>query len=323
VNRGGFTLIEVKNLTKRYGDHLALDNISFTVDAGTIVGFLGPNGAGKSTTMNIITGYISATEGEVFIDGVDVLEDPIEAKKKIGYLPEIPPLYMDMTVNEYLKFSCELKNVPAKDQEAMLEDICKQVKLQEVRRRLIRNLSKGYKQRVGIAQALVGYPEVLILDEPTVGLDPKQIIEIRDLIRRLSKNHTIFLSSHIMQEIEAVCDKLIIINHGRIVAEDTSENLSRNVLQINRIEMRIKGQKNLILSLIQRIPGVKSAELLRVREEGTVDVAVEVEKDQDVREAIFQTCSENKMPILMMRTDELNLEDIFLQMTGEREGIKK
>jgi ABC-2 type transport system ATP-binding protein len=205
----------------------------------------------------------------------------------------------------------------------MLEDICKQVKLQEVRRRLIRNLSKGYKQRVGIAQALVGYPEVLILDEPTVGLDPKQIIEIRDLIRRLSKNHTIFLSSHIMQEIEAVCDKLIIINHGRIVAEDTSENLSRNVLQINRIEMRIKGQKNLILSLIQRIPGVKSAELLRVREEGTVDVAVEVEKDQDVREAIFQTCSENKMPILMMRTDELNLEDIFLQMTGEREGIKK
>lgn len=315
-------MIEVKNLTKRYGDHLALDNISFTVDAGTIVGFLGPNGAGKSTTMNIITGYISATEGEVFIDGVDVLEDPLEAKKKIGYLPEIPPLYMDMTVNEYLQFSCELKHVPAKDREEMLENICKQVKLQEVRRRLIRNLSKGYKQRVGIAQALIGDPKVLILDEPTVGLDPKQIIEIRDLIRRLSKNHTIFLSSHILQEIEAVCDKLIIINHGRIVAVDTSENLSRNALQINRIELRVKGQKNQILASIQNIPGVKSAELLRVREEGTVDVAVEVEKDKDVREAIFQVCSQNEQPILMMRTDELNLEDIFLQMTGEREVMK-
>ena len=315
-------MIEVKNLTKRYGDHLALDNISFTVDDGTIVGFLGPNGAGKSTTMNIITGYISATEGQVLIDGIDVLEDPIEAKKLIGYLPEIPPLYMDMTVNEYLAFSCELKRVPAKEQEQVLDNICKQVKLQEVRRRLIRNLSKGYKQRVGIAQALIGDPKVLILDEPTVGLDPKQIIEIRDLIRRLSKTHTIFLSSHILQEIEAVCDKLIIINHGRIVAVDTSENLSRNALQINRIELRIKGNKNQILAMIQAIPGVKSAELLRVREEGTVDVAVEVHKDQDVREAIFRACSESNQPILMMRSDELNLEDIFLQMTGEREVMR-
>ncbi len=315
-------MIEVKNLTKRYGDHLALDNISFTVEDGTIVGFLGPNGAGKSTTMNIITGYISATEGQVLIDGIDVLESPLEAKKKIGYLPEIPPLYADMTVNEYLTFVCELKNVPAKDRDKMLEDICKQVKLQEVRRRLIRNLSKGYKQRVGIAQALIGDPDVLILDEPTVGLDPKQILEVRDLIRRLSKNHTIFLSSHILQEIEAVCDKLIIINHGRIVAMDTSENLSRSALQINRIELRIKGQKNQILTAIQAIPGVKSAELLRVREEGTVDVAVEVEKEKDVREAIFRVCSQNNQPILMMRTDELNLEDIFLQMTGEREVMK-
>ena len=204
----------------------------------------------------------------------------------------------------------------------MLEDICKQVKLQEVRRRLIRHLSKGYKQRVGIAQALIGDPDVLILDEPTVGLDPKQILEVRDLIRRLSKNHTIFLSSHILQEIEAVCDKLIIINHGRIVAMDTSENLSRSALQINRIELRIKGQKNQILTAIQAIPGVKSAELLRVREEGTVDVAVEVEKEKDVREAIFRVCSQNNQPILMMRTDELNLEDIFLQMTGEREVMK-
>jgi len=315
-------LIQVKNLTKRYGDHLALDNISFTVEPGTIVGFLGPNGAGKSTTMNIITGYISATEGQVLIDGCDVLEDPLEAKTKVGYLPEIPPLYVDMTVNEYLQFSCELKKVPAKEQAAMLDDICRKTKLQDVRGRLIRNLSKGYKQRVGLAQALVGYPEVLILDEPTVGLDPKQIIEIRDLIRKLSKNHTIFLSSHILQEIEAVCDKLIIINHGRIVAVDSADALVRNAVKVNKIELRIKGQKNQILTGMQSVAGVKNAELLRVREEGTVDVAVEVEKDEDVREAIFTYCSQNNMPILMMKTDEMNLEDIFLQMTGEREVMR-
>lgn len=312
-------MIEVKNLTKRYGDHLALDDISFTVGDGEIVGFLGPNGAGKSTTMNIITGYLSSTEGTVLVDGVDVLEDPIAAKKKIGYLPEIPPLYVDMTVGEYLAFVCDLKHIPAAKKGETVDQVCKLTRLQDVKGRLIRNLSKGYKQRVGLAQALVGNPEVLILDEPTVGLDPKQIIEVRDLIKNLSKKHTIMLSSHILQEVQAVCDKLVIINHGRIVAIDTPEALSHNLVQVSKLEMRIKGQKNDIIKGIKAIEGVKLAEILRIREEGTVDISVETEEDTDVREALFRFCSENGYPILMMKSEEVNLEDIFLQVTGERE----
>ena len=312
-------MIEVKNLTKRYGDHLALDDISFTVGDGEIVGFLGPNGAGKSTTMNIITGYLSSTEGTVLVDGVDVLEDPIAAKKKIGYLPEIPPLYIDMTVGEYLAFVCDLKHIPAAKKGETVDQVCKLTRLQDVKGRLIRNLSKGYKQRVGLAQALVGNPEVLILDEPTVGLDPKQIIEVRDLIKNLSKKHTIMLSSHILQEVQAVCDKLVIINHGRIVAIDTPEALSHNLVQVSKLEMRIKGQKNDIIKGIKAIEGVKFAEILRIREEGTVDISVETEEDTDIREALFQFCSENGYPILMMKSEEVNLEDIFLQVTGERE----
>lgn len=313
-------MIEVKHLTKRYGDHLALDDISFTVEDGEIVGFLGPNGAGKSTTMNIITGYLSSTDGEVLVDGIDVLEDPLEAKKKIGYLPEIPPLYGDMTVAEYLDFACDLNHVPAASKEATIDQVCKLARVSDVKGRLIRNLSKGFRQRVGLAQALVGDPEVLILDEPTVGLDPKQIIEVRDLIKSLSKKHTILLSSHILQEVQAVCDKLVIINHGRIVAIDTPEELSRNILQINKLELRIKGPKNEILRGISDLVGVASAELLRVREEGTVDVKVETDDTTDVREEIFEFCRENDFPILTMKTDEINLEDIFLQVTGEREG---
>ena len=313
-------MIEVKHLTKRYGDHLALDDISFTVERGEIVGFLGPNGAGKSTTMNIITGYLSSTEGQVLVDGIDVLENPIEAKKKIGYLPEIPPLYIDMTVEEYLEFACDLKHVPATSRAETIEKVCKLARVADVRQRLIRNLSKGYRQRVGLAQAMVGNPEILILDEPTVGLDPKQIIEVRDLIKNLSKKHTILLSSHILQEVQAVCDKLVIINHGRIVAIDSPENLSRNVLQINKLELRVKGPKNDILRGIKEIEGVEHAELLRVREEGTVDLKVETDETTDVREAIFDFCSEMGYPILMMKTDEINLEDIFLQVTGEREA---
>lgn len=312
-------MIEVKHLTKRYGDHLALDDISFTVEDGEIVGFLGPNGAGKSTTMNIITGYLSSTEGEVKVGDIDVLEDPKEAKKKIGYLPEIPPLYVDMTVGEYLSFACDLKHVPAAQKEATIEQVSKLARVNDVKNRLIRNLSKGYKQRVGLAQAMVGDPEVLILDEPTVGLDPKQIIEVRDLIKNLSKKHTILLSSHILQEVQAVCDKLVIINHGRIVAIDTPENLSRNILQVNKLEMRIKGPKNDILRGISELDGVESAELLRVREEGTVDIKVETGETTDAREEIFAFCCDNNYPILMMKTEELNLEDIFLQVTGERE----
>jgi len=313
-------LIEVNHLTKRYGDHLALDDISFTVGDGEIVGFLGPNGAGKSTTMNIITGYLSSTEGQVLIDGIDVLEQPLEAKKRIGYLPEIPPLYTDMTVEEYIDFACDLKHVPAASKKDTIEQVCKLARVADVRKRLIRNLSKGYRQRVGLAQAMVGDPDTLILDEPTVGLDPKQIIEVRDLIKNLSKNHTILLSSHILQEVQAVCDRLIIINHGRIVAVDTPENLSKNVLQINKLEMRIRGPKNEILTGLEAIDGVESAELIRVREEGSVDVRLEAGENVDVREAVFDFCSTNNYPILMMKTNEINLEDIFLQVTGEREA---
>lgn len=313
-------MIEVKHLTKRYGDHLALDDISFTVEDGEIVGFLGPNGAGKSTTMNIITGYISSTEGEVLVDGIDVLDNPLEAKKKIGYLPEIPPLYVEMTVKEYLDFACDLKKVPAANKEETIDQVCKLARVSDVKGRLIRNLSKGYRQRVGLAMTLIGNPEVLILDEPTVGLDPKQIIEVRDLVKNLSKTHTILLSSHILQEVQAVCDKLVIINHGRIVAIDTPEELSRNALAINKLELRIKGPKNEILQGISDLIGVESAELLRVREEGTVDVRVETDDTIDVREEIFEFCRENDFPILSMKTDEVNLEDIFLQVTGEREA---
>ena len=219
-------MIEVKNLTKRYGQHVALDNVSFAVQKGEIVGFLGPNGAGKSTTMNIITGYLSATDGEAYIDGVNVLENPMAAKQKVGYLPEMPPLYSDMTVDEYLGFVCDIKKIPAAKHNETIAQVAKLARIADVQKRLIKNLSKGYKQRVGLAQALIGNPPVLILDEPTVGLDPKQIIEVRDLVKNLGKNHTVILSSHILQEVQAVCDRLIIISHGHIVATDTPEALS-------------------------------------------------------------------------------------------------
>lgn len=316
-------MIEVKNLTKRYGDHLALDNVSFTVETGRIIGFLGPNGAGKSTTMNIITGYLSATEGQVLIDGIDVLEKPLEAKAKIGYLPEIPPLYNDMTVNEYLEFACDLRGVTGKEKDSGLDQICRQTRIQDVRGRLIKNLSKGYKQRVGLAQALIGNPEVLILDEPTVGLDPKQIIEMRDLIKKLGQNHTILLSSHILSEVDRICDKMVIINRGRIVATGSPENMARKAMGSGKLELRIKGQKNRILADISAIPGVKKAELTRVREEETVDVSVEPEEGADVREAIFGYCASTNQPILMMKTDEVSLENIFLQMTEGREAVKR
>ena len=313
-------MIEVKNLTKRYGQHVALDNVSFAVQKGEIVGFLGPNGAGKSTTMNIITGYLSATEGEAYIDGVNVLENPMAAKQKVGYLPEMPPLYSDMTVDEYLRFVCDIKKIPAAKQKETIAQVAKLARIADVQKRLIKNLSKGYKQRVGLAQALIGNPPVLILDEPTVGLDPKQIIEVRDLVKNLGKNHTVILSSHILQEVHAVCDRVIIISHGHIVATDTPEALSQHILQVNKLDLRIKGPKNDILSGIKAIPGVETAEILRIREEDSIDLNVESEENVDVREAIFEFCREHDYPILMMKTMEMNLEDVFLQITGEKGG---
>lgn len=317
---GGRPLIQVENLTKRYGQHLALDNVSFTVNKGEILGFLGPNGAGKSTTMNIITGYISATEGTVKVDGLDILEQPQEAKKKIGYLPELPPLYMDMTVEEYLRFVCRIKKVEKNKEKETLYKVMELVKINDMRKRLIKNLSKGYKQRVGLAQAMIGSPEVLILDEPTVGLDPKQIIEIRNLIKGLGKQHTIILSSHILSEVSAVCDRVMIIDKGKIVASDSPDNLSRRMSQSNRLILRIQGPKQDILDTIKEIEGVKFVEVQRVREQGTFDILVEAHDEVDVREALFYAMSEKRYPILMMKSMDLTLEDIFLQVTSQQKG---
>lgn len=313
-------MIEVQNLTKRYGNHVALNNLSFKVEKGEILGFLGPNGAGKSTTMNIITGYLSATEGEATIDGIDILKNPIEAKKKIGYLPEFPPLYTDMTVKEYLLFVCKLKKVAKGEVADTISRVTNLVKINDVEGRLIKNLSKGYKQRVGLAQALVGNPDVLILDEPTVGLDPKQIIEIRNLVKDLSKQHTVILSSHILSEVSAVCDRVMIINKGNLVASDTPENLSKRINQTNKLNMRIKGPKNDVLNAIKSIEGIKFAEIERIREQGTVDLVIEAEEGIDIRESIFNVCRDNNYAILLMKSVDMTLEDIFLQVTGQKKA---
>ncbi|WP_058484877.1 ABC transporter ATP-binding protein [Defluviitalea phaphyphila] len=315
-------MIQVINLSKKYGNFNAVNNINFTVEKGEILGFLGPNGAGKSTTMNIITGYISATEGTVKVDGFDILEQPQEVKKRIGYLPEIPPLYVDMTVEEYLQFVCKIKKVKASDRKEMLNNIMNAVKINDVKSRLIKNLSKGYKQRVGLAQAMIGDPEVLILDEPTVGLDPKQIIEIRNVIKGLGKKHTIILSSHILSEVSAVCDKVLIINKGEVVAIDTPENLSKKLSQSNRILLRVKGPKKEVLNIIKNIEDISKAQFQGIKEEGTVDILAEGKEEKDIRENIFYALSKKNYPILMMKSIDLTLEEIFLQVTnGQKEDI--
>ncbi|MDO4295939.1 MAG: ABC transporter ATP-binding protein, partial [bacterium] len=243
-------MIEVKNLVKKYGEHLAVDHLSFTVEDGYIYGFLGPNGAGKSTTMNMMTGYLGATSGDVLINGHNILEEPEEAKKNIGYLPELPPLYTDMTVMEYLEFAAELKKIPQKGRKDEILRAVQVTKLEGMERRLIRNLSKGYKQRVGLAQAILGMPPVIILDEPTVGLDPKQIIEIRDLIKELGRQHTVILSSHILSEVRAVCDRVMIIAHGKLVASDTPENLESQFVKGHGMELTVKGNREQVLHIL-------------------------------------------------------------------------
>lgn len=313
-------MIEVMNVTKRYGQHVALNNISFTVNEGEVLGFLGPNGAGKSTTMNIITGYISATDGTVKVDGIDILEHPEDAKKKIGYLPEIPPLYPEMTVEEYLKFVCDIKKVPAAEKEKSLENIMKTVKIWDVKGRLIKNLSKGYRQRVGLAQAIIGNPEVLILDEPTVGLDPNQIIEIRNLIKDLGKKHTIILSSHILPEVSAVCDRVLIINKGQIVASGTPDELSQKFNYSSRILLRVKDDGQAAVKAIQGIQDVVSITNQGAKEENTVDILVEAEKGIDIREKLFNAMSSAGIPILIMKPMDLTLEEVFMQVTTQEEG---
>ncbi len=314
-------MIEVRNLTKHYGDKKAVNGISFTVEDGEILGFLGPNGAGKSTTMNMLTGYISSTSGQALINGVDILEDPIKAKSYIGYLPEIPPLYLDMTVKAYLNFVFDLKKCKL-PRRSHLKDVCTLCKIKDVENRIIKNLSKGYKQRVGLAQALIGNPPVLILDEPTVGLDPKQIIDIRNLIKRLGKNHTVILSSHILSEIQAVCDRVIIINKGVVAADDTAANLSNKVSTDHRIVFRTDGPKAEVLQAVRALKGLKYVRADMEREPGVFEYELEAEPGLDIRPEINRIMRENSWNILNLRTMEMTLEDIFLKITmGENVSL--
>ena len=311
-------MIEINHLVKKYGSHVAVDDLSLTVEPGKIYGFLGPNGAGKSTTMNIITGYLAATSGEVKINGFDVLKQPEEAKKCVGYLPELPPLYMDMTVKEYLDFVAELKKIEKSLRAGYVKEVMKITKTEEVSGRLIRNLSKGYRQRVGFAQAVLGYPEILILDEPTVGLDPKQIIEIRDLIKELGKKHTIILSSHILSEISAVCDHVFIISHGKLVASDSTENLLERMTGAQEIELLVKAEEDTAETAIREVAQVERCEKTESKEDGAVQLLVTAKKDADVREAIYHTCVEHHMPILEMKAASKSLEDVTSQEGGTK-----
>ena len=314
-------MIEVQHLTKRYGDNLAVNDLSFTVEKGKIYGFLGPNGAGKSTTMNIITGCLAATSGTVLINGHDIFEEPVEAKKCIGYLPELPPLYMDMTPAEYLRFVAQAKGIAREDMEYQLNYAMEKTQITAVQDRLIKNLSKGYRQRVGIAQAMLGSPEVIILDEPTVGLDPLQIIEIRELIRSLADEHTVILSSHILSEISAVCNYVMIIAHGRMIASDTIENLSTYLVGSNILHLTVKGDLNRIRMIINQLAdGAKTIKYEENAEENTkdcYDIDIETDRDVDLRERAFRLFVDEKCVILKMVVEAIGLEDVFLKLTTE------
>ena len=312
-------MIKIEHLTKNYGSNCAVDDISFEVEKGETVGFLGPNGAGKSTTMNILTGYLSSTVGSVSIAGVDILANPIAAKKMIGYLPEQPPVYLDMTVNEYLNFNYDLKGCTL-DREAHLAEICDVVKISDVRKRVIRNLSKGYRQRVGVAQALIGNPPVIIFDEPTVGLDPKQIIEIRSLIRSLGKDHTVMLSTHVLQEVQAVCDRIIIINKGKIVADEKTENITRVVENNRRFNVKICGPQSQVLDTLRNIPGVVYAEQLAQKDGDAYTYMVESELGVDVRKKLFYALSERGWAMVGLEALGMSLEDIFITVVDKTQN---
>lgn len=307
-------MIEVKDLSKSYGSKLAVDKISFTANDGEILGFLGPNGAGKSTTMNMLTGYLSCSGGSAKINGIDVLEDPVGAKKGIGYLPEQPPLYLDMTVNEYLSFVYGLKRCKM-PKRSHLGEIKELSKIEDVQNRVIRNLSKGYKQRVGLAQALIGNPNTLILDEPTVGLDPKQIIEIRSLIKKLGKNHTVILSSHILPEVQAVCDRIVVIDKGKLVANDTAVNLSKNLSADHKLTVQIEGSDKDVKPLLEAIPNMVEVHVNREVEKRVFEYELNAKEGADIRREVFKRMAARNMPILLMRNSELTLEEIFLKLT--------
>ena len=307
-------MVEVKNLTKCYGDIKAVDDINFTVDTGEVLGFLGPNGAGKSTTMNIITGYISSTSGTVTVDGSEILENPKETKKKIGYLPEIPPLYPDMTVRKYLEFMFDLKKVKLPKKEH-IDEVMRLVQISDKESRIIKNLSKGYRQRVGFAQALLGNPPVLILDEPTVGLDPKQIIEIRKLIRGLGKKHTVIFSSHVLSEVSATCDRVIVISEGRIVADAKTEELSKSFADVQKLSLTVEGGSSDVLNEIKKIPGVKKYVKLRDVSDKIAEYSIEYSNDADIRRDVFSAMVRIGCPILEMKSGNESLEDMFLKLT--------
>lgn len=316
-------MVEVKHLTKCYGDIKAVDDISFTVETGEVLGFLGPNGAGKSTTMNMITGYISSTSGTVTIDGSEILDNPKETKKKIGYLPEIPPLYVDMTVRKYLEFMFDLKKVKLPKKEH-IDEVMRLVRISEQSERIIKNLSKGYRQRVGFAQALLGNPPVLILDEPTVGLDPKQIIEIRKLIKSLGKKHTVIFSSHVLSEISATCDRIIVISNGKIVADAKTEELSTAVSGEEKLSLEIEGASADIISAIKKIPAVIRANKVKTLRDNTAKYMVEYEKGVDVRRDVFSAMARIGCPILDMQSGNETLEDMFLKLTtGDRNNYRE
>ena len=314
-------MIKIEHLVKTYGNFTAVDDISFEVGAGEIVGFLGPNGAGKSTTMNMLTGYLSSTAGSIEIDGIDILAKPLEAKKRIGYLPEQPPLYFDMTVKEYLDFAYDLKGCRL-DRKKHIDEICEVVKIKDVYHKLIGHLSKGYKQRVGIAQVLIGNPKVIIFDEPTIGLDPKQIIEIRNLIRNLGRDHTVILSTHILQEVQAVCDRIIIINKGQIVADEKTENITRAVETSRRFSAKICGPQREVLAMLREKPGIVYAEPLVERDGDAFTYMIESDVGIDIRKTLFYTLAERGWPLIGLESLGMSLEDIFITIV-DAQGQKK
>ena len=310
-------MIEVKNITKKYGSFVALDNVSFKIEKGEIIGLLGPNGAGKSTTMNIITGYIEPTEGEVIVDGINMLKRPKKAKREIGYMPEGVPLYYDLTVKEFVNYMAELKKVNKKERKQKVANIIESTGLKEVQNKLIRNLSRGYKQRVSMAGALVGEPQILILDEPTVGLDPKQITEIRSLIKKLGKNHTVILSSHILSEVSQICNKVIIINKGKLIAIDTPNNLEDKVANDNSVYVTVEDPENKMENIKEKIPEIKEVKLILENEDKTKQYSIKGEGNVDLRKIIFESFAKEGITIFEMKKADTTLEDAFMQLIEE------
>ena len=317
-------MIKVENLVKMYGEYAAVDDLSFEVQKGQIYGFLGPNGAGKTTTMNMITGYLAPTKGDITVNSYDMLTQAEKARQCIGYLPESPPLYPDMTVLEYLRFVSELKKVPKKERDEQIREIMRMVEITDVEERLIRNLSKGYKQRVGLAQAIIGYPDIIILDEPMVGLDPKQIIEIRELIKTLAgKQHTIILSSHILSEVSTLCDHIMIISHGRLVASDSPEGLQKLMVKSTEIEVIALGDSEKAEKILAEIEHIRSFSLEEAAEEGSVRMTIVADHDTDIRKEISVALTQGDMPVLSMHKIEKSLEDIFLELTEDEEEAEE